>query len=217
MWRGLPAQGGSSSLDIITGRLSRRGVGNRRRGTHACSAAESRARRRGWHGSRANGHGTARSANMNLRSNLTMGDLRRHTNSGRISVQSERAEVNDWIDRLGIVTRGTDVPITSLSGGNQQKVLVARATASHAACARARRSDRGYRCRRSRTGARHHRATHHRFDVGAPGLDRQRRARPPVRPRARDGARCRRHGIAPRDRPHCREHRPRAKSLGQPT
>ncbi len=66
-------------------------------------------------------------SNMNLRSNLTMGDLRRHTRAGRVSVQSERAEVRDWIDRLGIVTRGPDVPITSLSGGNQQKVLVARA------------------------------------------------------------------------------------------
>jgi len=66
-------------------------------------------------------------ANLNLRCNLTMGDLNRHTNIGRIDVKSERAEVRDWIDRLGIVTRGPDVPITSLSGGNQQKVLVARA------------------------------------------------------------------------------------------
>ena len=49
-------------------------------------------------------------ANLNLRCNLTMGDLNRHTNIGRIDVQSERAEVRDWIDRLGIVTRGPDVP-----------------------------------------------------------------------------------------------------------
>ena len=65
--------------------------------------------------------------NLNLRANLTMGDLARHTSAGRIDVQSERAEVRDWIDKLGIVTRGPDAPITSLSGGNQQKVLVARA------------------------------------------------------------------------------------------
>jgi ribose transport system ATP-binding protein len=64
---------------------------------------------------------------MNLRANLTMGDLARHTRSGRVDVQSERAEVRDWIEKLGVVTRGPDVPITSLSGGNQQKVLVARA------------------------------------------------------------------------------------------
>ena len=66
-------------------------------------------------------------SNMDLRSNLTMGDLKRHTSGGRINIKSERAEVRDWIERLGIVTRGPDVPITSLSGGNQQKVLVARA------------------------------------------------------------------------------------------
>ena len=65
--------------------------------------------------------------NLNLRANLTMGDLARHTSAGRINVQSERAEVRDWIDKLGIVARGPDAPITSLSGGNQQKVLVARA------------------------------------------------------------------------------------------
>ena len=212
---GLAGSGRELLAGLITGRLSRRGVVTVA-GAHVPAAQPKAALAAGmaWISGERARYGTF--SNMNLRSNLTMGDLRRHTRSGRVSVQSERAEVNDWIDRLGIVTRGTDVPITSLSGGNQQKVLVARGTTSHAACARARRSDRGYRCRRSRTGARHHRATHHRFDVGAPGLDRQRRARPPVRPCARDGARCRRHGIAPRDRPHCREHRPRGKSLGQP-
>jgi ribose transport system ATP-binding protein len=66
-------------------------------------------------------------ANMDVRSNLTMGDLKRHTRGGRIDQRSERAEVRDWIDQLSIVTRGPDAPITSLSGGNQQKVLVARA------------------------------------------------------------------------------------------
>ena len=65
--------------------------------------------------------------NMDLCANVTMGDLKRHTRNGRIDKRSERTEVNGWIDQLGIVTRGPDVPITSLSGGNQQKVLVARA------------------------------------------------------------------------------------------
>ena len=66
-------------------------------------------------------------ANMNVRSNLTISGLARHRRWSRIRRHQERAEVQEWIERLGIVTRGMDAPITSLSGGNQQKVLVGRA------------------------------------------------------------------------------------------
>ena len=66
-------------------------------------------------------------ANLPVRHNLTMGSLRRHVRRGHVQVRSERREIRQWIDELGIVTRGTDAPITSLSGGNQQKVLIARA------------------------------------------------------------------------------------------
>jgi ribose transport system ATP-binding protein len=65
--------------------------------------------------------------NLNVRQNLTMGALGRHVRRGRIDSSAERTEVRQWIKDLGIVTRGADAPITSLSGGNQQKVLVARA------------------------------------------------------------------------------------------
>jgi ribose transport system ATP-binding protein len=65
--------------------------------------------------------------NLNVRQNLTMGSLRRHLHRGRINTSAERSEVSQWIKNLGIVTRSTDAPISSLSGGNQQKVLVARA------------------------------------------------------------------------------------------
>jgi ribose transport system ATP-binding protein len=66
-------------------------------------------------------------ANLNVRANLTISDHAPHRRFGRIEVGRERREVTDWIDRLGIVTRGSEAPISSLSGGNQQKVLVARA------------------------------------------------------------------------------------------
>ena len=66
-------------------------------------------------------------ANLNVRSNLTISDHAPHRRFARIEVARERREVDDWIDRLGIITRGSEAPITSLSGGNQQKVLVARA------------------------------------------------------------------------------------------
>jgi ribose transport system ATP-binding protein len=66
-------------------------------------------------------------ANMSVRGNLTISGLGRHRRWSRIQVHRERAEVQEWIDRLRIVTRGADAPISSLSGGNQQKVLVGRA------------------------------------------------------------------------------------------
>ena len=64
---------------------------------------------------------------LGLRPNLTMGSLRRHIRYGWIDAGAEREEVRQWVADLGIVARDADTPITSLSGGNQQKVLVARA------------------------------------------------------------------------------------------
>jgi ribose transport system ATP-binding protein len=66
-------------------------------------------------------------ANMSVRGNLTISGLAAHRRWSRVQVHRERAEVDGWIKDLHIVTRGADAPITSLSGGNQQKVLVARA------------------------------------------------------------------------------------------
>jgi ribose transport system ATP-binding protein len=65
--------------------------------------------------------------NLGVRANMTVSDLDRHRRFGRIDRGRERGEVSEWIGRLGIVTHGPDAPIQSLSGGNQQKVLVARA------------------------------------------------------------------------------------------
>ena len=65
--------------------------------------------------------------NLSVRTNMTISLLDRHRRFGRIDRRGERGEILDWIERLGIVTQGPDAPIQSLSGGNQQKVLVARA------------------------------------------------------------------------------------------
>jgi ribose transport system ATP-binding protein len=65
--------------------------------------------------------------NLGVRANMTISQLGRHRRWGRIVRGRERREVETWIDRLGIVTQGPDAPMPSLSGGNQQKVLVARA------------------------------------------------------------------------------------------
>jgi len=41
--------------------------------------------------------------------------------------RQERREAEEWVQRLPIQAESVDAPITSLSGGNQQKVLLARA------------------------------------------------------------------------------------------
>ena len=65
--------------------------------------------------------------NLGVRANLTISLLERNRRWGRIDRARQRQEVEHWIERLGIVTQGPDAPIMSLSGGNQQKLLVARA------------------------------------------------------------------------------------------
>ncbi len=65
--------------------------------------------------------------NLETRTNMTLSMLERHRRFRRISTRNEHAEVREWIDKLGIVCQGPESPILSLSGGNQQKVLVARA------------------------------------------------------------------------------------------
>jgi ribose transport system ATP-binding protein len=65
--------------------------------------------------------------NLGVRANMTISQPGRHRRWGRIARGAERDEVVEWIDRLGIVAQGPDAPMPTLSGGNQQKVLVARA------------------------------------------------------------------------------------------
>jgi ribose transport system ATP-binding protein len=63
---------------------------------------------------------------QSVRINLTLGDVRRHWRGGRLRHRDETAEAHDWIGRLSIKTAGTEVAISALSGGNQQKVLFGR-------------------------------------------------------------------------------------------
>ena len=62
----------------------------------------------------------------NVRENLTVSDLSRFWRGGRLRSRRERAEVRQWVDELTIRPGRTEIGITSLSGGNQQKVIIAR-------------------------------------------------------------------------------------------
>lgn len=63
---------------------------------------------------------------MSVRENLTLALLPRLTKGGQIDRAKERVLVQRYIDALGIKTANMEQPIRELSGGNQQKVLLAR-------------------------------------------------------------------------------------------
>lgn len=63
---------------------------------------------------------------MSVRENMTLAMLPRLRRFGRIDRAREKALVAHFIKALGIKTASMDQPIRELSGGNQQKVLLAR-------------------------------------------------------------------------------------------
>lgn len=74
---------------------------------------------------------TGRAANgilpsMSIRDNLTIGQLRAFSRVGFINGRKERQQAEEQLSDLGTRMRSSDDAITSLSGGNQQKVLLGR-------------------------------------------------------------------------------------------
>jgi ABC-type sugar transport system ATPase subunit len=67
---------------------------------------------------------------MSIRENFALPTLSQDTRMGLISRASTRRRLNDYIGRLGIVLGDPEDAITTLSGGNQQKVVIARWLAS---------------------------------------------------------------------------------------
>jgi len=66
---------------------------------------------------------------FSVKENLTLPLIDRLRGRAAIMAGREAEVVDGWIDRLGIRTAGFDAPITTLSGGNQQKVVMARCLA----------------------------------------------------------------------------------------
>ena len=63
---------------------------------------------------------------MPVAANTTLAILRQISRGGWIDFAKERSIATDFVRRLGIKARSIDEPVASLSGGNQQKVALAR-------------------------------------------------------------------------------------------
>jgi ribose transport system ATP-binding protein len=66
---------------------------------------------------------------FSVRENLTLSLLSRLSGRFTINRRAEREVIANWTERLEIVAASADASITTLSGGNQQKVVMARCLA----------------------------------------------------------------------------------------
>jgi len=64
--------------------------------------------------------------NMSIRENITLANLKDFSTFGFVSKKKQDKVVNEFIKRMGIKTPNAEQKIKNLSGGNQQKVLLAR-------------------------------------------------------------------------------------------
>lgn len=65
-------------------------------------------------------------SHMSVRENVTMCTLPETVRRGMVSTRVERGVAAESVEYLGVKTAGTEAPVTSLSGGNQQKCIIAR-------------------------------------------------------------------------------------------
>lgn len=67
---------------------------------------------------------------MSIAENLAMSELSRFKRRGLLSRRRLDSWATELIERFGVVTPSSDLPMSSLSGGNQQRVVLARVLAS---------------------------------------------------------------------------------------
>jgi ribose transport system ATP-binding protein len=63
---------------------------------------------------------------MSIEDNLTLSDLAPYSNLGFLNLRRRRTSTENWMQRLEVKARDASQPISALSGGNQQKVAIAR-------------------------------------------------------------------------------------------
>ncbi len=65
-------------------------------------------------------------AALSVRANLTLATLRRHARHGWVDEGSERRTTGEFCRRLAVQCASVEQPVSELSGGNQQKIVIAR-------------------------------------------------------------------------------------------
>ncbi len=70
--------------------------------------------------------GEAAFADLAVRDNLTVTVRRRYWRPWGMDTRAEEADAGALVDRYGVRTASTAIPLAALSGGNQQKVVLAR-------------------------------------------------------------------------------------------
>jgi len=63
---------------------------------------------------------------MSLADNLTLSQLRFYSRKGFLRVKKQRQAADEWVNKLNIKARSAQQVVFTLSGGNQQKVALAR-------------------------------------------------------------------------------------------
>ena len=71
-------------------------------------------------------HANASLMDQTLRENITIVNPAAHMSMGFLRRSSERSDVNEWLDKLDVRPRNSEYTMAQLSGGNQQKVVIAR-------------------------------------------------------------------------------------------
>ncbi|MGE3313495.1 MAG: sugar ABC transporter ATP-binding protein [Planctomycetaceae bacterium] len=70
--------------------------------------------------------GEGLAVSRSIADNVTYGRLGQYGVAGFINLRRRRAAVRDWMSTLSVKARSPEQPVSDLSGGNQQKVAIAR-------------------------------------------------------------------------------------------
>ncbi|HLK14218.1 MAG TPA: sugar ABC transporter ATP-binding protein [Fimbriimonadaceae bacterium] len=70
--------------------------------------------------------GTGLTIEMTVRDNVTLPDVNEFASIGLINRREESEFAKAWTDRIKVKTASIETPVVNLSGGNQQKVVLAR-------------------------------------------------------------------------------------------
>jgi ribose transport system ATP-binding protein len=122
---GLNGSGRDEVCELIFGGRPRAGVVTVR-GTELSPSRPDLAISRGLALVPADRHGAGLVLTESVRENLTLVDLKPFWRNWWLSGSRERSAAREWIDKLAIRTSSMDAVIESLSGGNQQKVVMGK-------------------------------------------------------------------------------------------